>query len=59
MPQPQLGRDLPTTEFPGLLSSTDAELSPLGLDLGEFLTEGNLEFITEFMGNSQSGVEAA
>ncbi|KAL7793969.1 fungal-specific transcription factor domain-containing protein [Trichoderma afarasin] len=42
--------------FPSAPSRSDTELSPLGLDLGEFLTEDNLEFLTGLMDTSQQVV---
>lgn len=42
--------------FPSAPSRSDTELSPLGLDLGEFLTEDNLEFLTGLMDSSQQVV---
>ncbi|KAL7908084.1 fungal-specific transcription factor domain-containing protein [Trichoderma velutinum] len=42
--------------FPSAPSRSDTELSPLGLDLGEFLTEDNLDFLTGLMDSSQQVV---
>lgn len=43
--------------FPGAPSRSDTDLSPLGLDLGEFLTEDNLDFLTGLMDSSQQVME--
>ncbi|UKZ78344.1 hypothetical protein TrVFT333_006081 [Trichoderma virens FT-333] len=43
--------------FPSAPSRSDTELSPLGLDLGEFLTEDNLDFLTGLMDSSQQVME--
>lgn len=43
-------------QFPqpsGLSGSDEAGLTPLGIGLGEFLTEDNLDFMTGLVGNSQ------
>jgi hypothetical protein len=43
--------------IPSAPSRSDTELSPLGLDLGEFLTEDNLDFLTGLMDSSQQVME--
>ncbi|KAL7917029.1 fungal-specific transcription factor domain-containing protein [Trichoderma austrokoningii] len=43
--------------IPGAPSRSDTELSPLGLDLGEFLTEDNLDFLTGLMDSSHQVME--
>lgn len=57
MPLPELTGDLSTADLVGLFSSTGAYPSPLGLELGEFLTEDNFDFIADFIGNYQNGPE--
>ncbi|RFU80733.1 transcriptional regulatory gal4 [Trichoderma arundinaceum] len=45
------------TGLPNAPSRSDTDLSPLGLDLGEFLTEDNLDFLTGLMDSSQQVME--
>jgi hypothetical protein len=43
-----------SVDFIGIPNTDETDLSPLGLDLGEFLTEDNLDFLAGLVGTSQS-----
>jgi hypothetical protein len=52
---PPAGESIPnrSVDFIGIPNSDETDLSPLGMDLGEFLTEDNLDFLTGLIGTSQ------